>query len=174
MKRPHFSLRVVERFYGDKFDKNFDEAYCPAPLLHKCDSNMMQKQNNEVLVEYKDWYKCFRDELFSQSGVSKGMSVVQASSLVAETNPYIKLQFDFIKRGEAMGGSFLDLAEKKPEMIQYMHLDFLSRDYIALYLSLKDKHFASICAGASRKWMMGPHERDAMCEAFLCKYKLSA
>jgi len=133
---------------------------------------MMQKQNNEVLVQYKDWYKCFKEELFKQPGVGGEMSVVQASEVVAETNPYIKLQFDFIKRSEAMGGAFMELAEKKPEMIQYMHLDFLSRDYIALYLSLKDKHFASICAGSPRKWMMGPHERDAMCEAFLCKYNI--
>jgi hypothetical protein len=150
------------------------EAYCPAPLLHKSDSNMTQKQNEDVLFEYKDWYRCFTEELFKQRGVSSDMTVTQASRAVAETNPYIKRQLDFIERGESMGGAFLDLAENKPEMIQYMHLDFLSRDYIALYLSLKDEHFASICAGSPGKWMIGPHERDAMCEAFLCKYSLSA
>lgn len=146
------------------------EAYCPAPLFITTDSNMMQKQENEVLIEYKDWYKCFREELFKQPGVSENMSVVEASRVIAETNPYVKRQLDFIERSESMGGAFLDLAEKKPEMIQFMHLDFLSRDYIALYLSLKNEYFASICAERRERWSVGPHERDAMCEAFLCLY----
>lgn len=44
---------------------------------------------------------------------------------------------------------------------------------MALYLSLVNENLASICAGAPGKWHIGPREKDAMCEAFLCLHKVS-
>ncbi len=136
---------------------------------------MVEKNSVGVFVEYKNWYKCFREELFRQPGVEDGMTIVEASKVVAETNPYINGQLSFIRESEIIGfGTIEELADihdqktGKPKLLPFMHLDFLTQDYIALYLALKNPQFASIASVHIGNWSPDPrYEKPALIQAFL-------
>lgn len=136
---------------------------------------MEQNTEQSIVVEYKDWYKTFVDELMRQPGTEESSSILEAARVVAETNKYIKERLDFIERSEAMGHStVLELANihdretGKPKLLPFMHLDFLTQDYIALYLALKNPQFASIASVHMGNWSPDVrYEKPALIQAFL-------
>jgi len=126
---------------------------------------MVQENKKDVLVEYRDWYKCFKDELFIQPGVTSNMSVSEAAEVVAGSNPYIHKRLDAIKMGESYGMSdVVSLGEKVPELVPFMRLDFTTQDYISYYVSMKDKLFAT---AAGKHPSINVRERARWCELFL-------
>ena len=57
---------------------------------------MMQFKN-------RDWYKCFKDELYKQPGVTPDMDVREAAEHVAQSNDFIAYQLNAIKIAEDYG-----------------------------------------------------------------------
>jgi hypothetical protein len=139
---------------------------------------MPQENEPSVLVEYRNWYQAFVDELKKQPGTVKCSSVVEAAHIVAESNPYLKERLDFIERSEAIGAdTLITLAEIKnketgePELLPFMHIDLTTRDYIALYLSLVEPHFATIACIHRGNWSPDVrYQKPALIEAFLAKH----
>ncbi len=130
----------------------------------------------DVMVSFKNWQHEFQRALLRQPNVPKDARVIEAARIVASTNPYIESNLSMIERGEAFGPAFeefLTKVENVESKFPFLNLDFSTRDYIALYISLHDTAFATRHAQARGKVVPSVHERDADCIAYLKGHELA-
>ena len=131
---------------------------------------MVQENKKDGLVKYKDWYKCFRDELFKQPGVITDMGVREAAEHVAKTNDFIAYQLGAIKMNEDYG--IADSATPiihEEALVSITRMDLTSQDYLARYVSLKDPIFARAAGKLPRRML--PRARMRWCELYLLSYE---
>lgn len=120
------------------------------------------------MVQFKnrDWYKCFKDELYKQPGVTVDMDVREAAEYVAKTNDFIAYQLEPIKTAEDYGiGNSDTPIINEPELVSVNCMDLMSQDYLARYVSLKDKYFAKAAGKLPRRLL--PAARMRWCELYL-------
>lgn len=93
------------------------------------------------------------------------MTVVEAAAEVAKTNPFIERQLEAIRISEEMGiGRSLESAQYGTELTAITRMDLVEQDYIARYVSLKDREFARAAGG---KYRINVRARLRWCELFL-------
>lgn len=120
------------------------------------------------MVQFKnrDWYKCFKDELYKQPGVTPDMDVREAAEHVAKTNDFIAYQLNAIKIAEDYGIGRSDTPIiHESELVSMTRMDLMSQDYLARYVSLKDKIFARAAGKLPRRLI--PAARMRWCELYL-------
>ncbi len=119
-----------------------------------------------VQFRNRDWYKCFKDELYRQPGVTMDMDVREAAEHVAKTNDFIAYQLNAIKMLEeyGIGNSDTPIIHEE-ELISITRMDLTSQDYLARYVSLKDKIFAKAAGKLPRRLL--PAARMRWCELYL-------
>jgi hypothetical protein len=111
-------------------------------------------------IKNRDWYKCFKDELFKQPGVTADMDVREAAEHVAKTNDFIAYQLGAIKICEDYNmGSDEGFFAHNSELVHVTRMDLVIQDYIARYVSLKDKQFAKAAGKLPRRMLPGARMR---------------
>ncbi len=114
----------------------------------------------------RDWYKCFIDELYKQPGVTDEMDVREAAEHVSRSNDFIAYQLNAIKIAEDYGIGRSDTSIiNEQELVSITRMDLVSQDYLARYVSLKDKIFARAAGKLPRRLL--PAARMRWCELYL-------